>query len=366
MWLVKKCVSLLRLPQKFPGYAKMAEIDWCAEENVIRYLKSWNKKLQMDDYWNLYLINPWKPLICAHMDTVQRQDDVAKVNTICLNNEWIIKWDNIIIWWDDKCWIAIAMEMYEHLWDEISLLFPRQEETGMNGSAYFCNNNADLIKQCPYCLVLDRRNAADIISNENYYCSLEFQNDLVRVWNEAWFEYKPARWLASDANNIRHLINCVNLSVWYYAAHTKDEYIVVEEFKNAYEYAMYIVQHLEWQWPIYVEPPKPEPKPYVAKPVSSRQKTKPVDSYQWWLFWDVKSFYDKWIELWASKKDKRTQAQKTTASLFTIKLEWELQVKKNLVLYDEDFDAFVELPKGTYRVDEYKDDHDDYFDSMLT
>jgi len=361
MWLVKKCVSLLRLQQKFPGYAKMAEVDWCAEENVMRYLKSWNKDLKIDEYWNMYLINPWTPLLCAHMDTVQREDDAAKVNTIHLNNEWIIKWDNIIIWWDDKCWIAVAMEVYEKLGNQVSLLFPRQEETWCNWSREFCAKHSDLLTQCTYCLVLDRKFNNNIISHDNYYCSLEFQNDLVRVWNEWWFDYHPEHWLCSDANNIRHYLNCVNLSVWYYEPHSKREYIVADDLKKAFNFVMHIVQNLQWNWPIYVEPPKPVVKEYVYKPTPVSNWWKPVNSRQWGLFDDDWWSKSKWVELWSPQKwkDKRTKLQKETAALFKIKLEWELQVKKDLILYDEDLNDFINLPAWTYWVEEYKGEEND-------
>ena len=358
MWLVKKCVSLLRLKQQFPWWEKRAEINWCAEENVIRYLKSWNKDLKIDNYWNLYLINPWTPLLCAHMDTVQREDDAALAPKIYLDNEWKIHWDNIIIWWDDKCWIAIAMEMYERLWNQVSLLFPRQEETWCNWSAYFCQHNSELIRQCTYCLVLDRRGNADIISNGNCYCSLEFQNDLVRIWNEWGFDYHPEHWACSDANNIRHHINCVNLSVWYYNPHSKSEYVVADDLKKAYNFAMHIVQNLHWDWPIYVEPPKPvyEPKP-VSDWWSKSYVYKPATSSQWWLFDDInaRSKAEK-------KKDKRTNAQKETASCFKIKADGVLEIKKNLILYSEDREEFIDVPKGSYRVDTYNDDPTDLYD----
>lgn len=359
MWLVKKCVSLLRLKQQFPWWDKRANVDWCAEENVIRYLKSWNKNLQIDWYGNLYLINPWTPLLCAHMDTVQRQDDADNVDTIHLNNEWIIKWDNIIIWWDDKCWIAIAMEMYERLWDQVSLLFPRQEETWCNWSAYFCEHTPELLQQCTYCLVLDRRSNADIISNDNCYCSLEFQNDLLRIWNEWWFDYHPEHWLCSDANNISRYINCVNLSVWYYNPHSKQEYVVADDLKKAYNYSMYIVEHLHWEWPIYVAPPKPvyEPKP-ISSWWSKPYVYKPANSTQWGLFEDVNA----WDKAEKKTKDKRTKAAKTTAAFFKIKSDWELEVKKSLVLYSEDRDDFIDLPKWIYRVDNYTEDDDDDLD----
>ena len=114
MGVVKKVLKLLRTEQMCS--------DMHPEKNIMSYLRLWNKNLKMDGYGNLYLINPGTPLICAHMDTVQKTTDVAKLCTI-RNKDWKIKWDNIIIGADDKAWIALAMEMYEWFGDKISLLF---------------------------------------------------------------------------------------------------------------------------------------------------------------------------------------------------------------------------------------------------
>lgn len=372
MWLVKKCVSLLRLKQQFPGWEKKDQIDWCAEMNVIKYLRSWNKNLQMDEYGNLYLINPWTPLLCAHMDTVQREQHADKVNTIHLNNEWIIKWDNIIIWWDDKCWIAIAMEVYERLWNQVSLLFPRQEETGCHGSAYFCQHHSDLLQQCTYCLVLDRKFNNNIISNSNGYCSLEFQNELVRVGNVWWFDYHPEHWLCSDANNIRAYLNCVNLSVWYYEPHSEREYVVADDLKKAFNFVMHIVENLHWEWPIYVEPPRPEPV-YQAPKSWWTSSRKPAESNQaglrddinWWWKYKPKKDVDEWLSLTKWKKSKNEEV-KRTSGFFLIQHDWTFKVKENLILWDAEFEEYVELPKWEYRIESYKDEEDETEDPIYS
>ena len=239
MSVVKKCFKLLKLRQHF---------DNIPEREVVAYLRNWNMKLKSDNYWNLYLINPGTPLICAHMDTVQKEDSVDRLWTLRLNH-WFIKADDAIIWGDDKCWIAIAMELYEQLWDRISLLFTRQEETGCNWARDFCTNHRDLVEQCNYCLVLDRRGWWDIIWYENWYCSKEFEDEIARLTED--FGYKPTRWFCSDTGCIAKIINWVNLSVGYYNPHTKNEYVNCNELTNAYLAALYIVEHLEWEFPIY-------------------------------------------------------------------------------------------------------------------
>ena len=259
MGVVKKVLKLLTTEQLCS--------DKCPERNIMSYLRLWNKKLQMDDYGNLYLINPGTPLLCAHMDTVQKATDVAKINTI-YNRWWKIKWDNIVIGADDKAGIALAMEMYEWFGDKVSLLFTRQEETGCNWSRHFCDNNPELIKQCTYCLVLDRKNWWDIIWYYNWYCSKEFDKALeekMKPWG-----YKSVVGWISDTGNIWKLINSVNLSIGYYNLHTSNEYLDIDEFVTAAYAIADVIETFEWaDYPLYVAPPTTKKE---TKKLTSRDK----------------------------------------------------------------------------------------------
>ena len=260
MAVVKKVLKLLKLQQQCS--------EQCPERQVISYLRLWNKKLQMDDYGNLYLINPGTPLICAHMDTVQKVDDVSKLSTIKLKDD-KIKWDNIIIWADDKAGIALAMELYEYFGNKISLLFTRQEETGLRWSQHFCTTHRDLIEQCTYWLVLDRKNRWDIIWYENGFCWKEFDEAISKHMKNWW--YKSVVGWASDTANIGKIINAVNLSIWYYNLHTKNEYIQVSEFETALRAIADVIDSFEWaDYPLYVAPPKEE-----TKKATSREKYSP-------------------------------------------------------------------------------------------
>lgn len=334
MSVVKKCFKLLQLKQHFDK--------GLPEREVISYLKSWNNKLKSDEYGNLFLINPGKPLLNAHMDTVQSEQCVKNLRSLRLKN-WVIKASDAVIWGDDKCWIAIAMEIYEKLGNEVSLLFTRQEETGCNWAREFCEKHPDLIQLCPYCLTLDRRGSWDIIGYSNQYCSKEFQDEIHRLTKE--FGYKPEHWLCSDANKISKFINCVNLSVGYYNPHQKTEYIKCEELVNAYEAAMYIVTHLDWSYPIY-EAPKFEAKTYNSWKQSAYSKW----YYNTTLFDDDddEDDYDKYSKYYWYywKKTKAKDA-------FELKGN-RLIVKKNVYLTNKnDFDDRSELAIWEYDICEY-------------
>ena len=360
MWLTQKCLNLLRLKQickpKLVFWKPLTEqiSNMYPEQNVINYLKSWNKNLKQDEYGNLYIINPWTPLLSAHMDTVQREDDTIWMPHIHINKKkWTISYTNSIIWWDDKCWIALAMELYEKYWDRVSLLFSRQEEVGHVWASDFCRNHSDLLKQCKYCLVLDRRNAWDIISSDNGYCSKEFEDEIYRCIKD--FGYKPTHWLLSDADAYSKYINCVNLSVWYYNAHTSNEYIVIEELKNAFNAVCNIIENFQWEYDIYHEP---ERKPYC-------------DSYSYYGWYGHSSYYgsDRNKEYDGSRSNSRSTYEKKTEKkeekkddwfsqeaeytrqFFKIRKNWKLQVKEDVVLVDPQWiEPDMVLPEWVYEV----------------
>ena len=377
MWVVQKCLNLLRLQQRFwPNleFGKPVVTDWWyPEQEVISYLKSWNSKLKQDAYWNLYLINPWTPLLSAHMDTVQCKDDVVGMPKIKINKKkWTISYNNSIIGWDDKCWIAMAMQLYEKYWDKVSLIFSRQEETWHKWASAFCQNHFDLLKQCKYCLVLDRRNAWDIIWYENWYCSEEFQAEIHRCTKDFW--YKPEVWLLSDADAFSKYINCVNLSVWYYDAHRKTEYIVVEELKNAVKAVENIIENFQWEYDIYKEPKK---STYYWG--SYWKGSLYWYSYWWWRYGredrdDLDDDYWYWYQqsqkknksnsrnTYQKKEEKKTddwfsERQKIVRWYFKLNHDWDVEIKEDLVFVNVDNpDEAYDLPSWTYQVltwDEY-------------
>lgn len=325
MSVVKKCFRLLQLKQHF---------DSIPEREVVAYLRGWNRNLKSDNYGNLYLINPGTPLLCAHMDTVQREDSVKNLHTLRLSN-WIIKANDAVIWGDDKCWIAIAMEIYEKLWNKVSLLFTRQEETGCNWASSFCLNHSDLVEQCTYCLVLDRRGAWDIIWYQNQYCSKEFEDEIYRLTKD--FGYKPTSWLCSDTKHIANHINGVNLSVWYYNPHRKDEFIKCEELVNACNAAMYIVQNFQWEYKKY-EAPKYDYSKYNYKYDDDR------DDYRGGAYSKTYKNYKKW-------KSKDFFSETDLSKYFYVTPQWTIRVKKDIYLLNtEDDTNRAELEKWEYMI----------------
>lgn len=359
--------------------------DFYPEQEVIDYLKSWNHNLKQDEYGNLYLINPWTPLLSAHMDTVQNEEDVVNMPKIKINKKkWTISYKDSIIWWDDKCWIAMAMELYEKYGNKVSLIFSRQEETWHRWASAFCEKHSDLLKQCKYCIVMDRRNAWDIIWYNNWYCSEEFQQEIHRCTKD--FGYNPTTWSLSDADAFSRYINCVNLSTWYYKAHTSDEYIVVDEMKNAVKAVENIIENFKWEYEIYKEPERKVGSFPKYRMFGYRWVDWKWHEYYWWSYYDYDD-YDYWYYYNKSqlkndkskdnskikdnksndKKDndnKWTERQEYVKSFFKLNKDWDVEVTEDLMMVNKDYpDELYELPKWTYVVLTY-DEFSEYEASL--
>ena len=368
MSLVRKLKTLAVIPQNFNAEAKDRE------SFVRNYLLEVIPYLNVDNYGNLYLINPDTPLICAHMDTVQSITEVAQVKkwnvTICMssverwsyNNKTTV-YEKIMtapwqVWFDDKCGIAIALQLYEELWDKVSLLFTCWEESWREGSRYFLEHHKDLLAQCLYCVVPDRRDGFDVIWYKNQYCSMEFQDDIMEfVWD---FGFKPEHWVLSDCDTFNKVLNCVNLSCGYYNPHHSTDFISVDEFENSFE----AIKHLVTNYRIRRAPYSYTHTPYQGYKNSRKKKKSGLED---WLFgWENgRGFYDDghaWeyedYDSKAKKKDKEWKAFMTEAERSSVeacnklikidKKSREITFKEDMV-FTKNSREKITIPKWEYR-----------------
>ena len=268
MGLTKKLLKLMSIPQKVEydmiWFKTREDYDKTTrgrrEAKIIKYLKSRNTKLTEDSVWNLYLINKDTPLICSHLDTVWGAEAQKLVHKIRLyktgerigrqNEQWqeiinnlqssVIVWQENI-WADDKCGIALAMELYEQLGDKISLLFTVWEESGCIWINHFVKENEALLKDITYAIIPDRKGSSDIICKCNDYGSELFDTAIMgHLW---MFWFKSVVWLYSDCDTICDYINCFNISCGYYEPHTHKEYVVVDELENTYNTILYLINN---------------------------------------------------------------------------------------------------------------------------
>lgn len=231
------------------------------QDNVSTRLQKEFPELQVDWYGNLYCIaDDMRPLLNAHMDNVGSETANSHASYIDIEGSIIRNLHNWQTWnigADDKVGIAIATWIYKHNKDKVNVVFTRDEETGCLGSEYFLKHHRDLLEKCSYCVIADRRGNADIISSDNDYCTIEFQNVIHGMIGNLW--YKPAKWVRSDCDTWKLVMNCINLSCWYYNAHSDMEYIKHEETWNCLRAVEQIVlKYNEKLEPVLFEEVKPD------------------------------------------------------------------------------------------------------------
>ncbi len=350
MALIKKLKRLASLPMDFGSKYAEAHVAWYLQEVI--------PKLEYDEVGNLYLINPWTPLVCAHMDTVQTQAEVNQLKQwVEIKYELVQRWrgkdkselvEKIMtapfqIWFDDKCWIAIAMELYEELWDKISLLFCVWEEHWRIGSIAFMKNHPDLLAKCTYCVIADRKNGYDLIWNQNSYCSKQFENEVLEIIWDFW--YKAERWVLSDADTFRTMLNCINMSCWYYDAHTSKDWLSIDEFENCFEAMRTLVMTYNKKLPIYSLLDNTHYNTYKQSKKKAKQESLPFYN------WRAQVPEDEDEEGYGYNPDKEAEKLGIDMAKRMVKLNYKyrsLTIWEEIVLMDEKFNEIV-LKPGEYQ-----------------
>ena len=217
------------------------------EDNLADYLISVLNRFQIPHFrgeqGEIYNITPNRPLICAHMDQVQRE--------MC---DFTIQHHNFIygmgghqqagLGADDKNGVWIALNLI--LRHNVSFVFSTMEEVGRMTDGFMSKLGKDVTDNIPYALIFDRKGSGDIIGVKNEYCMIDFQDDIAEIGKD--FGYAPAVGVWSDCDHISKYVPCVNLSCGYYAAHTNGEYTNVNELINALDFGNKILEVLEEKW----------------------------------------------------------------------------------------------------------------------
>jgi len=205
------------------------------EQAVILYIIEKLKKMKIsytiDSVGNIYNVDKvGKPLLSAHMDTVQGAADVLAIKDIQFSREMIV--GKGVIGGDDKCGIYIMLELLRKRKKDFNFVFSVEEETGGVGIRSFMDV-VDLTHMT-YGLVLDRWGSSDILCSGNEYGTQSFEDALTKVGKD--FNYVPAIGVFCDADYISDDISCANISVGYYKHHTKEEFVIIEDLKRAVEF----------------------------------------------------------------------------------------------------------------------------------
>jgi len=229
----KLLLELFRIPSKSGEETKVQEF-------ICNYLTTININFDVDAYGNIYNINKKdKPIIGAHMDTVQETADCHMARYIDLKKNGTIKGYGVI-GGDDKCGIYTILDLLTNGHTDINFAFFVEEETGGVGSRAFVKDNDITHIQCG--IVLDRKGNSDILCVQNNYGTKEYQNYLKEIGKQ--FNYSPACGTFSDADQLSEQISACNLSCGYYNAHSKHEFVVLTDLQNCINFTHSIIKNL--------------------------------------------------------------------------------------------------------------------------
>jgi putative aminopeptidase FrvX len=226
------------------------------EERMAHYIKNklneFGIPYEEDEMGNIFNISHKdRPLLSSHMDTVQDVTDTLLTDFINIKGNYLSGYG--VVGGDDKCGIYIILETLKNRKD-INFLFSVQEEVGGLGSSGWTNGrNLDDIL---YGLVLDRTGNSDIICTQNNYGIKDLEIFLYEIGKD--FGYSPTSGTFSDADNLNDLISCANLSVGYYNAHSKHEFVNLSDLEDSFKFVNSVITHVHEKF----EGPKPKQKWY--------------------------------------------------------------------------------------------------------
>ena len=205
--------------------------------------------------------HPGKPLFSAHMDMVNTeswklkgQENAVTDAVFTIDDKACLRLyrgpqkdgHQTSLGADDKNGIWVILMLLREGF-EINFAFCHSEEVGGIGSSQIIADKecAQFVETCKFGIIIDRRNAGDIIGYDNKYC-MALDDRLEAFSNEQGFGYKCARGSVSDADKFSTLIECVNLSCGYYEPHTSREYTNLNELWNTFQFCKKILTDFEY------------------------------------------------------------------------------------------------------------------------
>ena len=183
-------------------------------------------------------------LLVAHMDTVH---DAAPSKFIYLDGK--VSSPNGL-GADDRAGIYMITEIIKK--HKCSVLFCEDEEVGCKGAGKFVKESFVLDLQFNYIIELDRKGSEDVVF---YDCAnKDFQEFITETG-----DWRLAHGSFTDICTLAPVLGCaaVNFSCGYYLAHTKMEYLVMEETDKAIEKVCKLIERTKetdrFEW---IEAPK--------------------------------------------------------------------------------------------------------------
>lgn len=211
-------------------FEKICKMSQAGLKNYVKQKlqKTHHTVLSRDGY--VYAQGKFPVLLMAHMDTVhEKLPDLIvyskKNNKVSSPNG---------IGGDDRCGVYMILKVLEKF--NCSVLFCEDEEIGCVGARKFAESELARELEFNYIIEFDRANANDAVF---YECA----NDEFEAFITKEF-YKTNFGSYSDICEIAPALGCaaVNLSCGYYAAHTKNEYVILSEMERSIKEACKILE----------------------------------------------------------------------------------------------------------------------------
>ena len=205
---------------------------------IIKYLDIFQKgnyTYYQDSYGNMY-VTPNKSsnsniILSAHMDKIHTNGRINKLFYDTATGKIFAKnKDNkqTSLGADDKNGIFCILEIYKRVQPEElpSVIFTVDEESGCIGSTHV---DISFFENKSHCIVIDRRNANDLIYKGGSCLYGITTPPLFKMLNP---DYDYTIGSCSDANNFSEHIDCMNVSCGYYNPHSSTEYPLVHELMD--------------------------------------------------------------------------------------------------------------------------------------
>lgn len=212
----------------------------------------------IDRFGNIFSLSyPNRPLLSAHMDTVQRfpysyfvknKQFITQTKHEKDGYTYIHSGGKFIIGADDKCGIYAVLRLLE-IHPKTNFLFSVLEETGAKGAREFTEEQD--LSEVLYGLVLDRHGFFDVICEQNGYGTIEMEKSLLAIGEK--YKMSSARGIFSDCNALNAKISCANISIGYEGAHTDKEWCCVEGVEHTIKFVSDVIEKLDvkFETPIF-------------------------------------------------------------------------------------------------------------------
>lgn len=224
-------------------YAEDNDIDFHIDKKGNIYLTKGSEKMNKGEYY---------PCVVAHMDTVhrkhiplvysnQRLDIVEQpyedsqytdLQQTALIAKHPTTKEQTGIGGDDKCGVAVCLEMLDHF-DVMKAAFFVEEEIGMMGSK---EADEEFFRNVGYAIQFDAPSSnwiTEVCSGQRLF-DIDFKELITEdLSNNGYTSFSNDPF--TDVNQLakKFDFSCLNLGCGYYRQHTDSEYVIVEEVEDA-------------------------------------------------------------------------------------------------------------------------------------